>query len=382
MKKTLAAVAVLGAFASSAFAADVTLYGRLDTGLLMDDWSSTDVDGVKTDGTDWGMQSGNTTTSRIGVKGSEEISDGLTVGFVLEAKISGDTGAAFGSGFDRESTVWMKTNYGTLWAGKISSIWSDGGSNGFWGNYVPFTTGNSIAPGTNFMVAGGRVANRISYRSPTFAGFTVYADYAFGDEDNENKTTSDRPLGLGLNYANGGFGAGLVFQYVNEDTGTLPGDPEDQFSVGLGMSYDFGVAKVLLAGNYYQNANTIGTVYTGGDDGMFEFYKQGLKDADGNKLCDAFDELKGYAVALGAQIPAWGGQWVVGVAYTDGEDDATNGNFEYTGYNGAIMYSYPLSKRTNVYAGAGYTKVEADGATYGKAEEESTTAMVGLVHKF
>lgn len=31
MKKTLAAVAVLGAFAGSALAADVTLYGRIDT---------------------------------------------------------------------------------------------------------------------------------------------------------------------------------------------------------------------------------------------------------------------------------------------------------------------------------------------------------------
>lgn len=32
MKKTLAALAVLGAFAGSAMAADVTLYGALDTG--------------------------------------------------------------------------------------------------------------------------------------------------------------------------------------------------------------------------------------------------------------------------------------------------------------------------------------------------------------
>ena len=131
MKKTLAAVAVLGAFASSAFAADVTLYGRLDTGLLMDDWTSTDYLGAETEGTDWGMESGNTTGSRIGVKGSEEISDGLTVGFVLETAISGDTGAAFDGGFTRESTLWVKTNYGTVWAGRISSIWSDGGSNGF-----------------------------------------------------------------------------------------------------------------------------------------------------------------------------------------------------------------------------------------------------------
>lgn len=32
MKKTLAAVAVLGAFAGSALAADVTLYGKVDLG--------------------------------------------------------------------------------------------------------------------------------------------------------------------------------------------------------------------------------------------------------------------------------------------------------------------------------------------------------------
>lgn len=32
-KKTLAAVAVLGAFAGSAFAANVTMYGIVDTGL-------------------------------------------------------------------------------------------------------------------------------------------------------------------------------------------------------------------------------------------------------------------------------------------------------------------------------------------------------------
>ena len=43
MKKTLAAVAVLGAFAGSAFAADVQLYGIVDTGLQ---YLNADVDRV------------------------------------------------------------------------------------------------------------------------------------------------------------------------------------------------------------------------------------------------------------------------------------------------------------------------------------------------
>ena len=368
MKKTLAAVAVLGAFASSAFAADVTLYGRIDTGLYFNDWESTSAAGVKDEGTDWSMKSGNSTTSRVGIKGSEEISENLTVGFVLETQLWGDTGNAFVDGFNRESTLWVKSDFGTLWAGRISSIWSDGGSNGLWANYVPFTTGNSVGMGTNFMQIGGRTSNRLSYRSPTFAGFTVYADYSFGEDGDENKTTTNRPAALALNYANGPFGAALAFQYVNEDTGTVPGDPEDEYDVGLGLSYDFGVAQVLFGANYYQNANSVGTVVGSGDSFLLN--------------AGTFDELKGYALSLGTKVPAWGGTWTVGVGYTDGEDDATDGKLEYTGYNGAIMYEYPLSKRTNVYGGVGYTKVDADGQGYDKMEYESTSAMLGLVHKF
>ena len=45
MKKTFVAVAVLGAFAGSAMAADVTLYGRIDTGLA---YTHTDVNDVTT----------------------------------------------------------------------------------------------------------------------------------------------------------------------------------------------------------------------------------------------------------------------------------------------------------------------------------------------
>ena len=58
MKKTLAAVAVLGAFAGSALAADLTLYGRIDTGLNYTS-NSIEENGVeKVDEQDWGMASG------------------------------------------------------------------------------------------------------------------------------------------------------------------------------------------------------------------------------------------------------------------------------------------------------------------------------------
>ena len=76
MKKTLAAVAVLGAFAGSALAADVTLYGRVNLGvnyLHTDDGSNTE--------SSFSLNSGDASASRFGLKGSEQISEGLTVGF-------------------------------------------------------------------------------------------------------------------------------------------------------------------------------------------------------------------------------------------------------------------------------------------------------------
>lgn len=47
MKKTLAALAVLGAFAGSAMAADVTLYGALDTSFEYKHAKSTGESAVK-----------------------------------------------------------------------------------------------------------------------------------------------------------------------------------------------------------------------------------------------------------------------------------------------------------------------------------------------
>ena len=379
MKKTLAAVAVLGAFAGSAFAADVTIYGRLDAALQYKNSEVTGFDGKKVvDDSAWGMESGGSTTSRLGIKGSEEISENLTVGFVLEQKLMTDTGADSDSDriFDRESVVYAKTNLGTLYAGRINSMWSDGGSTNFWaGNYVVFGTGTggSIGAGASLMVGHSRADNRLSYVSPTFAGFTVYAEYAMGSDDvEENTRESDRPAALGLNYKNGAFGAGLVVSTVfEEDSATHGEDPEDQYTVNLGASYDFGVAKVMLAGQYFKDANSVG---------MFTD-----KSVWGLKNAPEFDELEGYGLALGADIPLAGGTLTVGGSYTDGEDkgDVYAVDTEFNGYNVAAQYKYPLSKRTRLYGTVGYTHLEWDCQdAQDKAEYESFGANVGIAHYF
>ena len=77
MKKTLTTAAVLSALSCVASATEVTLYGVVDTGFTYQ----------HTEGGDdsFAMTSGNYAGPRFGFKGTEDLGDNLTLGFVLEA---------------------------------------------------------------------------------------------------------------------------------------------------------------------------------------------------------------------------------------------------------------------------------------------------------
>lgn len=115
MKKTLAALAVLGAFAGSAMAADVTLYGAIDQGLSYTYSDVKGFDGSKVvDGDNtFEMTSGIDTASKFGLKGIEDLGNGYKVGFKLENGVSTDDGTLGQDGrlFGREAAL---TVYGHL----------------------------------------------------------------------------------------------------------------------------------------------------------------------------------------------------------------------------------------------------------------------------
>ena len=122
MKKTLAAVAVLGAFAGSALAADVQLYGIVDTGVQ---YLSGDTDLARHDSINkFSMESGMQSGSRFGFKGTEDLGNGLTVGFVLENQFSSDTGALNSSGllFHREASLFLQGGFGKFAMGRMGSM--------------------------------------------------------------------------------------------------------------------------------------------------------------------------------------------------------------------------------------------------------------------
>ena len=119
MKKTLAAVAVLGAFAGSALAADVQLYGIIDTGI---GYNHVDADGLGEDTDSFEMQSGQASGSRWGLKGTEDLGNSPKVGFILENSITTDDGVDSGVMFNRESSLFLEGGFGKIAFGRIGSI--------------------------------------------------------------------------------------------------------------------------------------------------------------------------------------------------------------------------------------------------------------------
>ena len=93
---------------------------------------------------------------------------------------------------------------------------------------------------------------------------------------------------------------------------------------------------------------------------------------------------------LGTDVPAFGGTFKASLGYMDAEFQGTEDREEQAGDQSDITrwmvglgYSYPLSKRTVVYADAGYFKddVDAGGETYDR-KPSAYQCAIGLVHMF
>ena len=204
MKKTLAAVAVLGAFAGSALAADVQLYGIVDMGLV---YSHVDTDGIGDDVDSFQMKSGQASGSRWGFKGTEDLGNGLTVGFILEDGFDADDGSEDSTGvmFNRESSLFLQGSFGKFAMGRMGALNNGQSSWAKVGMLSAFGTsdwGGYSAQLSNIFSLAGQWDNMIAYETPDFAGFKVYAQYGMGSAD-ENESTSDRFYAIGATYNNG-----------------------------------------------------------------------------------------------------------------------------------------------------------------------------------
>ena len=375
MKKSLLALALLGAFTASAFAEpSVTLYGRIDTGLV---YTHKNLDNTAGSTDTFSMDSGVTTGSRWGLKGSEDIGN-AKVGFVLESGFNSDDGTSGQNNrlFGREAQVNISSAYGTLYAGRLGSIASDNGSLGYLGDVSAFPSAYGFVGNQQGSTgtAYGRYDNTLAYETPTFGGLQGAIMYSFkGDtkasdsnvaDARENSGDADRYLAAGLRYKAGKAAVvltGDMTMYGNDakDYGSV----DNGYSFVLGGNYDFGVAKAFAKVTYFDNqVNVLDS---------FDL----ISDSRDLKKAEA---LKGWGAELGTNVPAFGGNFLAAVGYRDAKD-VDDGSYKFKRWNAAVGYTYAFSKRTNVYGLAGYAQEKANAL-----DRKASGAQVGfgLVHKF
>ena len=379
MKKTLLALALMGAMAGTASADQVTMYGSIDLGLdftsIAGDHNQA-LEGVS-DST-LKMGSGQNSGNRFGLKGTEDLGNGLTVGFVLENGFNGDDGTMkYDRLFGREAQLYVQSQYGTLAFGRMSMLSLDAGSYGLGGNLSSFGTGWGSYIGSQalvFATSAGRADNMITYKSPTMYGVTVYGQYSFQvntQSDNkalekEGKTTAERYGSLGATYEYGGFGLTGIFEYTDKaNNAETAGHGKDTMAFTLGASYDCGFAKTYIAGQYFKDASWIG-----GSDARDEFGINLSRDVDG-----VAGDIDGYGIVVSTSIPVWGGDALASVGYMDADSDKTNK--EVTRWMVGAGYQYPLSKRTLIYGGAGYLQDKVDNTSPSLVE-----VVAGMKHTF
>ncbi|MBS0308333.1 MAG: porin [Proteobacteria bacterium] len=408
MKKSLLALAVLGAFAASAQAQTNVAIG----GVVQANVKSYKVGGISAGNAALGRQGNNELrvdddyNSRFWLTGSEDLGGGNSAIFYVENRLNTDqrqsTGLATGAGLaDGDTWVGLKGAWGQVTVGKHSWLSVQGlltemqvGTGGLAAiptsmlgtysilNQAGAVTGagaTGVVPAPSFNTSGTaylditRRVNSITYRSPNFSGFSGVVGVstasagAEGTINNTNYYNDGREYYLQGTYFNGPFYVNLAYRnHTAEGRNGL-----DQ-------------KQIRLSGFYKINGFKIGLQY--------DRATNDLVVANASPAPVALTESSGSRTAWQIPVSYSFGNHTILASYTKA------GNYGNVTDSGAKMitlgWDYALSKRTNV--GVYYSKLSNDtyaayqpflagtsftgsGLAYG---ENATTFALGLKHTF
>lgn len=379
-KKSFAALAVLGFCASYANASSVILYGVVDEALVFthEKFDVTGEEGTKTN--TFGLESGLNAPSRFGLRGVEDLGNGLQVSFVAENSFSADDGSlGMGRLFGRELSATVSGDFGRVSLGRMGGVGSSAGSYD-----LVYAYGDAFDGGDNNifgLAASSRYDNMVTYQTPDFAGVKATVQYSFNEDSveetaREGSSAVNRYSSAALTGDFGALQTVLAYEFQNYKSFGAA-EHEDGQIVYLGGNYDCGFAKTFVMGQYFKGiqgsgANALASMVKGAKLTTF--------DTD-------FDKgVKGFGAHLGTIVPISNGDLTVGAYYVDGTAETSKTgveerDFDYMGL--ATKYEYRLSKRTSVYLAAGYYKATLDATTKaGEVEEKVGEVFTGLTHAF
>lgn len=380
----LCAVAAAAAMASGAATAapDFTVYGKIDTGI----WAHKTTGHKSQDATKSTiveMASGITAGSRWGIKGTEELGNGYKVGFRLEQGFDSDNGEAKGTGmaFYRDCFLDFSGPFGNVRIGRTGALASGVGPTGIMGRVSPFgITWKNAGLGKVFSGnTGTRLDNSITYQTPKYSGLTGFIQYSNGvsGDDALRDSEKDRYLAVGAAYEDGGLRLVAVFdnKYFKEKdpskTSKYLRSLKDQRTYNIGGSYNFGGTRVYAGYQYGENIQSPKTMTD-------ELIGKAKNVSSARKI----GEEEGYttnAYTLGTSIKLAGGELKGVVGHSTGKRSWQDQEFKV--YQAALGYLYPMSKRTSVYGGIQFLRVDTENST-DERHERDRGAFIGMVHNF
>lgn len=314
MKKSIIALAVAASVAGYA-QADTTLYGSVrlsveasqtsyqDSGV--DDYKNTDV---------------HNNSSRFGIKGHEDLGNGLSAFYTYEFGVNADKGSIGTGTTQRLSYVGLKSD--SLGAISLGAQWSP---------YYNTVGYNDIFNGSfsyheSYYLGKFRLSDVVAYTTPNWGGIQGQAAVVFNGEDDSSEAGADA-VNVNINYSNNGIFAGFTYLWAKEGYaadasygsvdlyGVAGGYENDYFRIGVVgefLNSDEGDAdpwSVNIAGEYYlTDADTLRA-------GV------GMLNSDVDDADDSYIYMVGYQHDFSKRTRVW-----AEYAYLDAGDNFSDDN--------------------------------------------------------
>ena len=366
--KGLVGASLLVAAGSAAAQSSVTFYGVVDTFIQY----------LGNGGAhSWSERSGGENGSRFGIRGSEDLGDGLKAIFTLENGFNANNGSFFVDStamFYRQAWMGLSDEkYGSLTFGRQYQPT-------FWPDYYtdPFRGDELLSPLAAIAVAvdkhtlatqssAGRSSNAIVYQSPVVGGLKLYTMYGFAATETLPVPESvGNIFDVALTYSGYGLFAGLAYQNQHSGTETVPGLPATLNLLGTerftaALAYRVGIVNFQMNYTYNRSKDpTPGSLAAvlGAD------HSYGLAEAGATIQATPFDTIEIAAVDRDVR----------------GADDNAPGI--------ELGIDHSISKRTTIYARAGYMKNNGSstmswpGITVSALETSQTLVAIGMNHSF
>lgn len=385
---TLAASLSAGAHAQSS----VTLYGIADAGVEF----LTGAPNATGEATHLlRAESGGVKSSRIGLKGSEDLGGGLKAIFKLESGFDLSNGKFSQNNtlFNRQAYVGLQSDqFGTVTLGRQYDSGVD---------YLAPLSLEGAGPGVNLaghpfdndnLSSTFSLNNAVKYSSANYAGFEFGGLYSFSNSPGD--FANGRAWSVGGKYSYGPLNVAAAYTQQNNNNpnainsaGATTGDANIQARLqrtfGVGANYAFGPAAVGFVWTHAQ-IDGLGGLSSGG-------VALGGINSGLNLHLDNFELNGAYHLTPALAL-------VGSYTYTDGTVTGTGGGNESPKWHTVVLATdYSLSKRTDVYLAGVYQHAsgnlgDVDGAPVANVAAINTlpasstnnqiAATVGLRHRF